>query len=245
MKRVAFVLLMLVALVSLLAGACGGGGEQGEATPTPTPTPTPTSTATVTPTPTAALTPTPTSTSASGQTLGDIYGVGTQIRDVQFDQVMTAPGQLQTTMKVYWKNWGSNTMKYRSEMTTGGQETVQIIDYAAQTMYSYIPAQSIAYKMSFGQAPENPTENSDQIKPTYVGTETIDGKLCDVWQYTISDTSTKVWVWKAESFPIRMESTTSSGTVIVEYKNIVFGTLSNDLFQLPAGVQIIEFPIPT
>jgi outer membrane lipoprotein-sorting protein len=158
---------------------------------------------------------------------------------------MTEPGQPETTTKVYWQNWGLNMMKYRSELTTDGEETVQLIDYAAQTMYTYYPDENMAYKMDFIQAPENPTQDADQIKPTNVGTETIDGKLCDVWQYTTSEGTTKVWVWKEESFPVRQESTTSSGTMITEYKNIVFGTLSNDLFQLPAGVEIMEFPVLT
>jgi outer membrane lipoprotein-sorting protein len=219
-----------------------GGGEEA----TPTATATPASTLTVTPTqtatPIATPTPAPTSTSTSGETLSDIYGVGTKIRDVTFDQVITAPGQSQIAMKVYWKNWGSNAMKFRSEMTTGGTTVVQLIDYAAQTMYTYYPDQNLAYQWNFSQAAKNPTENSDQIKPTYLGTETIDGKLCDKWQYTTSDGSTTVWVWKAESFPVKMETTTSSGTTTIEYQNIVFGTLSDSLFEVPAGVQVTQFP---
>ncbi len=54
-------------------------------------------------------------------------------------------------------------------------------------MYMYYPDQNMAYKMNFSQASKNPTENSDQITVTYLGTETIDGKLCDKWQYTTSD----------------------------------------------------------
>jgi hypothetical protein len=158
---------------------------------------------------------------------------------------MTATGEQQTTMKVYWKNWGSDTMKYRAEMTQDEQEVVWIIDYAAQIMYWYYPDENMAYKMSFGQAPENPVEGSEEIIPTYLGTETIDGKLCDKWQYTTSGATETEWIWKAESFPIKMVSETSSGTTTTEYKNIEFGTLSNDLFQLPPGVEPIEFPIPT
>jgi hypothetical protein len=88
----------------------------------------------------------------------------------------------------------------------------------------------------------DPTQNADQIIPVKVGTETIDGKLCDVYQWTYQGTTTKEWIWKDKSFPIKMESTSSSGTTTIEYKNIVFGTLSNDLFQLPAGVEIVQFP---
>jgi prepilin-type processing-associated H-X9-DG protein len=196
-----------------------------------------------TPTPTAA----PTSTSTSGETLGDIYGVGKNIGDVKFDQVMTTSGQTQPmAWHVYMKNaWLINSMKIRYEITPPDQTTVQtveLIDYSTKTMYMYMPAQNLAYLTNFAQAPSNPAENSNQIMPTYLGTETIDGKLCDVYQYTFEGASAKQWVWKEKSFPIRMESTTSGGTSVLEYKNIVFGTLSDSLFQLPAGVQIMQFP---
>ena len=253
MKRLGFILLMMVVLASLIATGCGKGEEQGGATPTPTPTSTasvtptntPTATPTATPTHTTTPTPTPSSTSTSGETLSDIYGVGKSIRDVKFDQVMTAPGQPQMTIKVWWKDWPSNTMKYRSEMTTDGQTVVDLIDYPAQTMYMYYPDQNLAYKWNFSQAAKNPTEDSDQIKPAYLGTETVDGKLCDKWQYTTSDGTTTLWVWKAESFPVKMETTTSGGTTTIEYQNIVFGTLSDSLFELPPGVVPTEFPMPT
>ena len=192
-------------------------------------------------------TKTPTSTSTSGETLGDVLGVGRSIGDVKFDQVVTTSGQTQPmTWHVYMKNaWLVDNMKIRYEITALDQTTVQtveLIDYSTRTMYTYIPAQNLAYLTNFAQAPSNPTENSNQIIPTYLGTDTIDGKLCDVYQYTFEGASAKQWVWKEKSFPIRMESTTSSGTMIMEYKNIVFGTLSDSLFQLPAGVQIMQFP---
>ncbi len=197
----------------------------------------------ITTTPTA----TPTSTSTSGETLGDIYGVGRNIGDVKFDQVMTTSGQTQPmTWHVYMKNaWLINSMKIRYEITGLDQTTVQtveLIDYNARTMYTYMPAQNIAYLTNFGQAPSNPAENSNQIMPTYLGTDTVDGKLCDVYQYTLEGATAKVWVWKEKSFPIKMETTTSGTTTTIEYQNIVFGTLSDSLFQLPAGVQIMQLP---
>lgn len=200
----------------------------------------------ITTTPTA----TPTSTSTSGETLGDVLGTGKSIGDVKFDQVMTTSGQTQPmTWHVYMKNaWLINSMKIRYEITGLDQTTVQtveLIDYSTQTMYTYMPAQNIAYLTNFGQAPSNPAENSNQIMPTYLGTDTVDGKLCDVYQYTLEGATAKVWVWKEKSFPIKMETTTSGTTTTIEYQNIVFGTLSDSLFQLPAGVQIMQFPQST
>ena len=120
-----------------------------------------------------------------------------------------------------------------------------LIDQETKTAYSYLPALNMAYKIDLSQAGQSdPTQNSDKITPVKVGTETIDGKLCDVYQWTDqgTGTTTKQWIWKDKSLPIKMVSTTLSGTTTTEYKNIVFGTLSNDLFQLPAGVQIIQLP---
>ena len=192
-------------------------------------------------TPTAA----PTSTSTSGKTLGDVLGTNKSIGDVKFDQVMTTSGQTQSvTMHMYIKNaWLTNTMKFRYEIAEGGTTMVMLYDFGARNAYEYFPDQNMAYRIDFGQAEQNnPTENADQIIPAKVGTETIDGKLCDVYQWTFESSSMKEWIWKEKSFPIKMESTTSSGTTIIEYKNIVFGTLVDSLFQLPAGVQIMQLP---
>jgi prepilin-type processing-associated H-X9-DG protein len=200
---------------------------------------TPSAITTVTPT------KTPTATATYGQTLGDIYGVGRSIGDVKFDQVMTTSGQTQsTTLHMYIKDaWLSDKMKFRYEIAEGGTTMIMLYDFGARTAYEYFPDQNMAYRIDFGQAEQNnPTENANQIVPVKVGTETIDGKLCDVYQWTFESTTMKEWIWKEKSFPIRMESTTSSGTTIIEYKNIVFGTLSDSLFQLPAGVQITQFP---
>jgi hypothetical protein len=172
--------------------------------------------------------------------------MGKTIGDVKYDQVVTTSGQTQqTTTHMYMKDaWLSDKMKFRYEMTEGGTTTIMIMDLEAKTAYSYFPDQNMAYKIDMSQAEQiDPTENADQIIPVKVGTETVDSKLCDVYQWTYEGTTTKEWIWKDKSFPIRRESTTSLGTTIIaECKNIVFGTLSNDLFQLPAGVEIIQFP---
>jgi outer membrane lipoprotein-sorting protein len=194
-------------------------------------------------TPSTITTATPTAT--SGETLGDIYGVNQNIGDLRYDMIMSGAGIPEpVTEKVYIKDaWLSDRMKFRYETTSGGFTTIYLMDLGTRIAYMWLKEQNIAYLIDMGQAPSDPTENADQIVPVKVGTETLDGKLCDVYQYTFENISAaKVWVWKEKSFPIRMEATTSSGTMVIEYDNIVFGPLSNDLFQLPAGVQIMQFP---
>jgi outer membrane lipoprotein-sorting protein len=213
-------------------------------TPTATQAHTPTSTQAHTPTP--AKTPTATPTSTSGQTLADIYGQSHYTGDVQYDMVITAGGvSQQMVYKVSMKSWASSNTKVRYDIPAaypGGFTYVILWDSSTRTQYTWYPDQNIACQVPTGQGQDNPAENTDQIIPTYLGTDTIDGKLCDVYQYTFQGSSAKVWIWKEKWFPIRMETTTASGTSIMEYQNIVFGTLSDSLFQLPSSVQMQPYP---
>ncbi|OGO02461.1 MAG: hypothetical protein A2Y59_06500 [Chloroflexi bacterium RBG_13_52_14] len=196
---------------------------------------------------TATPTKTPTPTTTSGETLADVYGVGKSIGDVKFDIVITSPGATQSMIeKVWYKDaWLTDKMKIRYEtpaQVAGGFSQIIIFDLSANVEYLWYPDQNIACQLPTSQATDNPVGNADQIIPVKVGTETIDGKLCDVYQWTFEGSSMKQWVWKEKSFPIRAEATTSGGTMIMEYQNIVFGPLSNSLFQIPSSVQMQPYP---
>ncbi len=87
---------------------------------------------------------------------------------------------------------------------------------------------------------------------TVVGVDTVDGKLCTVVEsayisevlgesYEIETTS---WVWQKHGVPIRTETTSSFGgedtTTITEMKNIDFGNIPDNMFELPAGVKVMD-----
>jgi len=154
--------------------------------------------------------------------------------------VITSPGMPTMTQKMWVKQ-----NKMRTEMTQQGQTQVILVDIDAQTMYVYMPEQNIAMKVNFAQAPKSATEEAGAIlnyNPTVVGTETIDGKVCLVVEYTVEGTATKAWIWQEYGFPIRVEVTTTAGKTTVEYENIEFVDIPDSMFELPAGVQIIEQP---
>jgi len=200
---------------------------------------TPSAITTVTPT----KTPTATATSTSGQTLADVYGKGYK-GDVKYDVFLTAGGMSQQLLyKTYYKGWNSTNMKIRYETpaSLGGFTQVIIWDSSTRTQYNWYPDQHVACQVPTGQGQDNPQENATQIIPTYLGTDTVDGKLCDVYQWTSGGSSMKEWIWKEKTFPIRMEITTSSGTSTMDFNNIVFGTLSNDLFTVPSN-EIKPYP---
>jgi len=148
-------------------------------------------------------------------------------------QIMTSSGQQPITNHLWYKDaWLTNKMKTKTEMTTGEYTAVTIMDYSTRTTYTI--SQGTCFKTTWQVGSGGDVERGDQIHPTYLGTDTIDGKLCDVYQWTYQDTITKAWIWKDKKFTIKSEMTSSNGTVTIEYKNIVFHTLSSDLFQPPA-----------
>jgi outer membrane lipoprotein-sorting protein len=62
-----------------------------------------------------------------------------------------------------------------------------------------------------------------------------------VVEYSYGGATVKSWIWKEHGFPIRTETTTSEGTVIVVFRDIDFGDIPDSMFELPPGVQIMEF----
>jgi len=191
------------------------------------------------------VTPTATATSTSGQTLSDIYGNSGYTGDVQYDMVITAGGVSQQIIyKVSIKAWTSGNSKVRYDIPAaypGGYTQVTIWDSSTRTNYLWYPDQHVACQVPTGQGQDNPEENNNQIVPVKVGTETIDGKLCDIYTATISGTDMKWWIWIEKSFPLKQEFTTSGQTSTMEFRNIVFGTLSNDLFTVPSN-EIRPYP---
>jgi outer membrane lipoprotein-sorting protein len=123
-----------------------------------------------------------------------------------------------------------------------GFAQTMIFDYAAGKMYTWYPDDNIACSTSISQGTNNPAQDVNQIVPTYLGTETVDGKLCDKYQYTDQGVTTTSWVWKDKSFPVKEETVSSYGTSTTEYKNIVFAPLSDSLFTIPSSVNMQAYP---
>jgi hypothetical protein len=180
-----------------------------------------------------------TTSSSGGDTLSSILAKTGSNGAMTFDMVMTIPSQPVLTEKVQVKN-----NKMRAEMTVSGQTIISFIDTSAKTMIQYMPAQNIATVMDYSKAPSSPTDTNSlqSYNPVVTGTETIDGKVCMVIEYTTSQGKTKAWIWKDRGFPIRIEATTSQGLTVIEYKNIVFADIADSVFQLPAGATTMSIP---
>jgi len=112
-------------------------------------------------------------------------------------------------------------------------------------MYMYYPDQNMAMKVTY-EPTESAVDEAQSIvdyNPVIIGHETLDGKVCLVVEYTVEGVTARMWIWEQYGFPIKIVSTTADGTVTVEYKNIEFIDIPDNMFELPAGVEIIEMPI--
>lgn len=174
------------------------------------------------------------------ESLSDLLGKAKGIGSCKYDLEITSPEVPAVTQKVWVKE---NNM--RMEMTAEEMTVVTIMKGDEQALYMYHPEENRAMKMDFHKAPESAIEEVVAIEgydPTVIGTETIDGKLCTVVEYTVPEGEATMWIWQKHGFPIRTEMTMPRGTLRMEWKNIEFDDISDSMFELPAGVRIMEIP---
>lgn len=128
--------------------------------------------------------------------------------------------------------------KVRMEGVSSGASGINMITlYDGQKAYAYFPEQNMAMVMPASHVSQQmPVINSEEFKKKIVGEETIDGRLCDIYQFSDKKGATyKVWVARDIEFPLKSEA---AGTRTY-YKNIRVNAAINDgIFELPAGVQI-------
>jgi outer membrane lipoprotein-sorting protein len=173
----------------------------------------------------------------NGEDLGDILGHGTGIDSVSYIMETSGPGM--PTMSV--QMWVEED-KMRMEMEEVEQHMIYLANYDTGKGYMYMPDLDMAYEMDLSQIPPPDYEGVQDIPDydyTIIGTQTKDGKVCLVVEYSAAGATVKSWIWKEHGFPIRTETTTAEGTVTVVFKNIDFGDIPDSKFELPPGVQIV------
>jgi outer membrane lipoprotein-sorting protein len=227
LKKVISLVLVVVLMLGCVSLVACGGGETETTTPSNGETSLPSDGETTPPT--------------GDETLDEILARGADLPSVKYDQVLTSPGEPTVT----WKVWVEG-QKSRIEMSAEGQTVIMLIDFDAGIMYMYDPAENVAIKMDLSGFEGIATEASEDIlnfNPTIIGTETWDGKVCLVVEYTAViegvESKIKQWIWEEYGFPIRMETTSGGESAVMECRNIEFGDIPNNVFELPDGVEIM------
>jgi outer membrane lipoprotein-sorting protein len=221
--------LVVLMVAGLMAASLSGCGSKQPTTNTPA-------------TPGTSQVPTPT-----GTDLSSIMKSASAVKEMSYDSVTTMTskqGTMTSTGKFYLSNG-----KMRMEMVSSGVKMITIVKSATE-VYLYNPATNTAMKLTTSQnKPDLPNkwakDSGDTTGYQVLGSESKDGYDCWVVQYTdpanASNTS-KMWLRKDIGLPVRVESTTADGTVVMEYSNYNLGAQDSSLFDVPAGAQITTMP---
>jgi outer membrane lipoprotein-sorting protein len=215
MNRLSLALAVMFTVATLLVAGCGGGGET---TPAPTATPT------------ASATPVATQPSAA---LSDLLGRISVVQSVKFRMVTTGPGSPEGTTSDVWQKDGRR--KAETEVIGWGVSTYT--DYDARKMCVCFEATGTCTSEDFSKAPADPVEQAgiiEQYHPAILGSETRDGKDCLAIEWTAEGADTRWWVDKDTGWPVRVETTTSEGTTVIEYADVEFVDIPDSEIAFPA-----------
>lgn len=185
-------------------------------------------------------------TEEEAPSLEEITQKAKNLGEYKFDATTTQPTESDIKYTMWVKG---NNIRWEGSME--GQNVIYLMNTVDKTAYVHMPAQNMAIKQDFAQTQKTIGESPDQkikeieIKnPEVVGVETIDGKRCLLTK-VVADTGdvTKTWIWTKYGIPIKIEITPRSGGVITTtFSNIEFGGISDNKFELPSGVQIMDVP---
>ena len=176
-----------------------------------------------------------------------VMGLGVGAGEAQafsatYDQTVTQ-GSLVMKGKVAVKD-----EMFRMEATVEGQTMVSLRN--ASGTYTYLPNEHMAMKAPKLNLSQQPIQHADRyqdyLKERHarkIGSETIDGHPCDVYQFTDPSAPgmTTAWVWMEKSFPVKVEVDGPEGKAVVEMSNIQLGAaIPDDVFQVPPGVPVMD-----
>jgi hypothetical protein len=148
------------------------------------------------------------------------------------------------TGKVYVK--GDKT---RQEFVQQGQKQITILRPDKGIMWVLMPAEKIFMEMSSQEGaaydPQLDQTIKDKAEIKLLGKETVNGQVCDKYQYIYHDTSMGTaiqWVSKKLNYPIKTEYKSSSGYMLTEYRNIQEGNVQDSLFEVPGDYMLLSVP---
>jgi outer membrane lipoprotein-sorting protein len=139
---------------------------------------------------------------------------------------------------------------FRQETEMGGRKQIMIFRQDKDTVWMLMPREKMYMEMQSDPKAQNvpPVDHQTieaMAEKKYLGTETVNGYVCEKNQYIYHDKSMGTmtqWFSKKLNFPIKMEMDGPSGHVTTEYKNIKENGLSSSLFEIPAGYQKMPMP---
>ena len=114
----------------------------------------------------------------------------------------------------------------------------------AKGAYTYMPEEGVALLVKTPDRSQQPVAHFadyqdylKQLGARRLRAETVNTYPCDVYQFKDGGQLTTAWVWKDKHLPVKIQT----GDAVIELSNIrVNPPLADSLFQLPAGVQLMD-----
>ena len=144
--------------------------------------------------------------------------------------------------------------KYRTDMDMRGRSISNIIDTEGKKSYTLMHEQQMYMEHDLSQPmgmrrgprmPEikefdasNPCANQQGVTCKKTGTETVNGRSCDVWEFT-RDGKKESTSWIDQSLHIPVKTVLEDGTS-VELSNIKEGAQPASKFEVPSGYQKMD-----
>jgi hypothetical protein len=148
------------------------------------------------------------------------------------------------TGKVYVKG-----DKIRQEYLQRGEKQVMIFRFDKGLTWVLVPSEKIYMEMSNREESASDPRFNQKIKDKtvtkYLGKETVNGYVCEKYQYIYRDKSMGAatqWFSKKLNYPIKSEYKSPSNFTLTEYKNINEGQVANSLFEVPGDYARMSIP---
>ena len=176
----------------------------------------------------------------------ELLAKGMSVEGFSYDYVLTMPNGEKITHKMWVK--GGN-MRSEMENPAGGEPILSIMNKDEGFMYVYQPEVNYAVQMPLDQSdmdttsPQDYISGSDADSMLFTGRETFDGKECLVYETDYEGGKGKMWIWEEAGMPLRIETTSGSDTIVVEFLNFTVGNVDDAMFQLPPGAEIMDMGV--
>lgn len=158
------------------------------------------------------------------------------------DYEFTSPHGRLGSAKIY-----SDGQMVRVDMNMMGRDTILIMDLAKKVRYILMPQQHQYIEKSTDMAahrgsdmlaydPGNPCKDESDTTCRKIGTEAVNGAVCDKWQFngTGNNAGRTVWIEQKSGIPFKTEMSIG-GTI--ELKSIKEGAPDVSLFEIPPDYQ--------
>jgi hypothetical protein len=173
-----------------------------------------------------------------------LHGGAVMAAEFSADTISTRGGET-ITGKVFVKG-----DKIRNEGVRGGRETIAIVRMDKKLSWVLQPENKTYIEMKGGGAAQTRAEMESAVKgmadKKELGTEKVNGFLCDKVQYVYRDKSMGVmtqWIARDLDYPIKSEHTGAAGGGFKnELTNIKVKSLPDSLFEVPAGYKNVPMP---